>query len=581
MSRAGRLVWLDEADARNPALVGAKAGRLARARAIGFRVPDGFVVPVEASVSAIRRGQAALGRSGNSGSARAAVYNHAPHPLARGMIEAADRLGGVVVVRSSSRAEAEGVWAGAFSSYLSLRSDEVPAGVVGCWASVFGPGVLKRVEAIGISPPDIGMAVLVQTRLRTICGGVATLGQAEEVRIVGMAGHPAPLMAGWRSGHASVVAGNDSVEAREDSPVSREVAVRVAHLARGVGRELGYAHIEWAMGEDGEVNLLQAQPVADPQPTLREKPSMTARTHHPRLGDAVRLMLRYPGPVGERLVWPWAIGLDELPGLRIRPSRKDVATLVAETRRSAALLVSQRWEGGGITEAFERAWAQLREGDGSPIARLLSCSSAPDPDLVEGHLENLGCLADALIRSGQIPHPGWMWYLDLASPDSLASPPGWRDGTSRRIGVGRWDPFIHDVIASLGRTVPGQPAAGGWGAGRLRMVRSADDAAASGPREIIVAARPVVNLAPLLWNAAGLVTEAGGPGAHLFEVAGWLGVPAVCGVDIEALIGDRPHTPERSEDVVVAVDGDIGRLAILSRSPGTERVSVGRAQRRR
>ena len=104
------------------------------------------------------------------------------------------------------------------------------------------------------------------------------------------------------------------------------------------------------------------------------------------------------------------------------------------------------------------------------------------------------------------------------------------------------------------------------------MVRSADDAAASGPREIIVAARPVVNLAPLLWNAAGLVTEAGGPGAHLFEVAGWLGVPAVCGVDLEALIGDRPHTPERSEDVVVAVDGDIGRLAILSRSPETERV---------
>ena len=560
MSRAGRLVWLDEADARDPALVGAKAGRLARARAIGFPVPDGFVVPVEASVPAVRRGQAALRSSGNSGAARTAVYNHAPPPLTPEMVEAAARLGGVVVVRSSSRAEAEGVWAGAFSSYLSLRPDEVPTGVVGCWASVFGPGVLKRAEAIRISPTDIGMAVLVQTRLRTNCGGVATLGEADEVRIVGMAGHPAPLAAGWQSGHVLVVAGNDSVEARHDSALSREVAVRVAHLARGVGNELGYAHIEWAMGEDGEVYLLQAQPRPDPQPTHREKPSITVGTHPPRLGDAVRMMLRYPGPVGERLVWPWSIGLDELPRLQIRPSGEDEATLAAEIRRNAALLVSQRWKGGGVSEAFERAWARLREGDGSPVVGLLSRTSAPDPDLVAAHLENLGYLADALTRAGKIPHPGWMWYFDV---NTLDSPPVWRHGTSRRIGVGRWDPFIHGVISSLGRTFPGHPAAGGWGAGRLRLVRTADDATASGPREIIVAARPVVNLAPLLWNAAGLVTEAGGPGAHLFEVAGWLGVPAVCGVDLKALIGDRTHPRERSEDLVAAVDGDIGHLAVL------------------
>ncbi len=561
MSRAGRLVWLDEADARDPALVGAKAGSLARARAIGFPVPDGFVVPIEASVPAIRRGQAALQDSGNSGAARTAVYNHAPHPLAPGMVEAADRLGGVVVVRSSSRAEAEGVWAGAFSSYLSLRSDEVPAGVVGCWASVFSPGVLKRARAIGISPADIGMAALVQTRLRTSCGGVATLGEADEVRIVGMTGHPAPLLAGWQSGHVVVVYGNDTVEARDDSPVSPEVAVQVAHLARRVGNELGYAHIEWAAGTTGRVYLLQAQPVTDPRPTrLREKPSATVGTQDPRLGDVVQMMLRYPGPVGERLVWPWAIGLDSLPRLRSRPSCKAVATLVAEIRRSAALLVSQRWRNGGVSEAFERAWEQLREGDGSPVARLVPRASALDSGLVEAHMENLGYLADALARSGKIPHPGWMWYSDLESPDS---PPVWRDGTSRRIGVGRWDPFIHGVISSLGRSLPGHPAAGGWGTGRLRTVRSAEDATASDPREIIVAARPVVNLAPLLWNVAGLVTEAGGPGAHLFEVAGWLGVPAVCGVDLGALIGDRTHPPERSEDLIGAVDGDIGRLAVL------------------
>ncbi len=563
MSRAVRLVWLDEADARDPAVVGAKAERLARARSIGFPVPDGFVVPVEASGPAIHRGQAALRSSGNSGAARAAVYNHAPHPLAPRMVEAADQLGGVVVARSSSRAEAEGVWAGAFSSFLSLQADEVPTGVTGCWASVFSPGALKRAEAIGISPPDIGMAVLVQTRLQTSCGGVATLGEADDVRIVGMPGHPASLLAGWETGHVMVVAGSDSVEARDDSPLSRDVAVRVAHLARAVGTELGYSHVEWAMGEDGEVYLLQAQPVAAPRPArLHRKPSVTAATRDPRLGDAVRMMLRYPGPVGERLVSPWAIGLDHLPRLRSRPAYQDTATLVAEIRRSGALLVSQRWSSGGVSEALERAWARLREGDGSSIVRLLSRTSALDPDLVEAHLGNLGYLADALTRDGKIPHPGWMWYSDL---DSLESSAAWRHGTSRRIGVGRWDPFIHAVISSVGEYLPGHPAAGGWGAGRLRMVRNADDATAVGPREIIVAARPMVNLAPLLWNAAGLVTGAGGPGAHLFEVARWLGVPAVCGVDLRALIDDRTDPPDRREDLIAAVDGDIGRLAVLCR----------------
>ena len=86
---------------------------------------------------------------------------------------------------------------------------------------------------------------------------------------------------------------------------------------------------------------------------------------------------------------------------------------------------------------------------------------------------------------------------------------------------------------------------------------------ACSPREVLVAARPVGNLAPLLWNAAGLVTEVGSPGAHLFEVAAWLGVPAVCGVGLTALVDDRTHVAEYLEDLFGAVDGDTGHLAIL------------------
>ena len=165
-------------------------------------------------------------------------------------------------------------------------------------------------------------------------------------------------------------------------------------------------------------------------------------------------------------------------------------------------------------------------------------------------LRRLAELAVALAHSGRIPHPGWMWYLD---PDSLGEPGNPKEKASRRIGVTTWDPFIYEVITNQGDAVTGYPVAPGWGVGRLRWVDTAEEAARSSPREVITAAQPLNNLAPLLWDAAGLVTIGGGPGAHLFEVAGWLGVPAVCGVDLTGLSGT----------LMAAVDGDSGRISLL------------------
>jgi phosphoenolpyruvate-protein kinase (PTS system EI component) len=69
---------------------------------------------------------------------------------------------------------------------------------------------------------------------------------------------------------------------------------------------------------------------------------------------------------------------------------------------------------------------------------------------------------------------------------------------------------------------------------------------------VITSARPVPNLAALIWDAAGLVTTTGSPAAHLFEAARALRVPAVCGVDL----GAPGHQ-------VVAVDGTDGAVALL------------------
>jgi phosphohistidine swiveling domain-containing protein len=74
------------------------------------------------------------------------------------------------------------------------------------------------------------------------------------------------------------------------------------------------------------------------------------------------------------------------------------------------------------------------------------------------------------------------------------------------------------------------------------------------PRSVIVARYPLPRYSPLLMDAAGLVTDGGSEAAHLVTVAQSLGVPAVLGCDLTAVI--RPGS-------YVAVDGTAGTVAVL------------------
>jgi phosphoenolpyruvate-protein kinase (PTS system EI component) len=72
---------------------------------------------------------------------------------------------------------------------------------------------------------------------------------------------------------------------------------------------------------------------------------------------------------------------------------------------------------------------------------------------------------------------------------------------------------------------------------------------------VIVAGYPLPQYAPLLMDAAALVSRRGSEAAHLVAVARALGVPAVIGCGLPAALGSGPHQ-------YVAVDAWSGTVAV-------------------
>jgi hypothetical protein len=124
-----------------------------------------------------------------------------------------------------------------------------------------------------------------------------------------------------------------------------------------------------------------------------------------------------------------------------------------------------------------------------------------------------------------------------------------------RSGPGRWEPFVAEVVCARGRGTRAAAVSPGAGAGPLHPLPDLRSIGRPGPRSVLAAALPLPHLAPLLWHTAALVTTGGTSGAHLFEVARSLGVPAVIAPDLDV---------SAEAGSLVAVDGDTGRVSVLS-----------------
>ena len=552
---AGRCLDLDHPDSQQPPVVGAKAAGLAVARAAGLPVLPGVVVPAAEARPVVEAAAAALS-AGNGGRARVAAMGVEPDEAL--VAELRERLAAYtapLIVRSSSPLEGDGAWSGAFSSFHGVSLDELGTAIRGCWGSAFAVGVLDRAEGTGTAAEDLGLAVLVQPELQPELGGTARLLHDGTVRITATSGPLRPLMAGHVEGQTASVApdGDVAPTVLRDHRLLRAVA----DLTRRVNDVLDHQLIEWATA-GGEVILLQSLHSPD-LPTDQASP--VAR--QPELDSPValrvaRLAQRYPGRLGEQLILPWAVAATTMPLLPAVSAGGDATAALASARSALDELLPRLW--GGSPRAAgaesERVLRRLRGDDPGPALDHVAALPPSMPEAARTLLRDLAVVREAVLTAGLVDSEASFWRLDVEALDHAL-----RSGTpipESRLGVDRWEPFLHAVVRAAGASYHGTPAAPGAGAGRAHVVGDGPPRLAPAGRYVLVASEPGPALSPLLWNAAGLVTRAGSTAAHLIEFAHSIGVPTVVGCDLPQFAGESP---------LLAVDGGAGVVSIVEESP--------------
>jgi hypothetical protein len=159
------------------------------------------------------------------------------------------------------------------------------------------------------------------------------------------------------------------------------------------------------------------------------------------------------------------------------------------------------------------------------------------------------------------------------------------DGSAAWTGPEPWDPA--DAVIRLS----GRPCVLGDAVGRLRYaapgraLSAATEAAgmglagigpaATGPAglgsagHILVAARPVASLAPLLFGARGIVCQSGAGDSHLAGVARALGVPMLVQVPLTDVIGALDSV-DQGPGWLAVISGQRAELALMPRSPAVD-----------
>ena len=399
--------------------------------------------------------------------------------------------------------------------------------MVGCVASSFTREALERYAAAGITLADVDLEVLVQPWMPFDAGGIATVEADGGVRIVSVDGSPAALVGGRRTGVVSTVGpGGELRHEAPTDPAGAECLRTVARTAREVLAALGDGSIEWGV-HASIVSLLQVRRAPARPRTI---PEAVPVRHVSALEERMaRLAVRFPGPLGEAEVMPWAVALDRIPDA----PALDVGDPSSAAREAVEIAAELRAHVSGFdTDDRASRWAEVSRsvlaGEADAVTPVIDALRPPDPAAAARLLGLWRGVGVSLAAAGVLAHPAQVWRM---TPDRLRTALDGPGGARHQIahGADRWEMFVAAVVASAGVVSIGETVAPGLGAGRLH--RLVAGATRPGPRAVLVAQRPVPQIAPLLWGCAGLVTVDGSEGAHLFEVARSLGVPAVTSPD--------------------------------------------------
>ncbi len=567
----GRCLTLDDPAAQDASVAGAKAGGLARARAAGLPVLPGVVVPVAESTPVVTAAGAALRDEGEGRARLAAMQVEPDDDLLAELVDRLADLGRPLIVRSSSPLEADGAFSGAFSSFHGIDDAELATALRGCWGSAFSVSVLDRASAIGTDPEALALAVLIQPELRPDLGGSARVRNDGSVVVTATDGPLRALMDGHVEGLTAVVEPDGTVDS---SPFDVEVARDVAALARSASQRLDHQLIEWA-ALDGRVHLLQSRQVRDARPVtpvVEPDPALS----RPTARWVAELTQRLPGALADELVLPWAVAAAPTDVFGDRPGAPgdsvDTAEAIAALTRATELadaLTSAAWGASPISarEQAEDTFRLLRGAQPHAGIDRLESLEQPSSAEVRELMDHLDVLRRFVSQSGTSPSAFWRTGVtDLTRTLAGGGPPP----TPSRLGVDRWEPFVHGVVMAAGTRRQGEPAAPGAGVGRVLVADEGPARAAPEGRYVLVSGRPLPRLGALLWNAAGLVTRAGSTAAHLLEAAESAGVPAVVGCDLTAadLTG--------ADDLLIAVDGTNGHVAVMAMSTHDETMDAAR-----
>jgi len=500
------------------------------------------VLPVRVSRAPLGRAEE-VARAAGSAAARLALMGEEVPP---GLEHAATAAFGerALVVRSSSPLEAFGAWSGAFASYVGVGAADLPTAVRGCWASMFGRDAAERFEELGASQAAAGLAVLVQPAIDARLGGVAEVRDGE-VAITVADGDLAAMLQGWVPGLAAVVDADGQARGPAVGRAGASLLGEVARVARACVEAGAGNHLEWA-APGGEVVILQCRTVERDRASALAAQEANPAFAGPLAVDLARAVARFGGRLGEELVLPWVLA--PRTGSRHRAAAAAPARLEA-LRAQAGVLVEQAWgDPGAVRPALEALRERLDE---EALARLRSLRPIPagEGERLVAAVESAGL---ELARLGALDDATDVWRLAAAELSAFLE-----EGTVPPAApppvLEPWAAVVREVVRANGRAERGAPASEGVGVGRVLPLDEPRRLRGSRQRYVLYVRTPLPGYAPLLWAAAGLVAAGGSAGAHLFDVARSLGVPAVAACDL----GDP------GEGALALVDGESGEVSLL------------------